>query len=121
MSTATTSRARARRRDLRHVEGDREGEHDVGKRHQRRDQDRAEHDVPVDRGLDQLLEVLEAGVVDDLAAEVVELPERCDEQDRERSQIRDQQPADRPRQQQRQLKAGPAPEVSGYGRQMTSP
>jgi hypothetical protein len=53
--------------------------------------------------------------VDDLAAEVVELPQRRDEQDRERSQVRDQEPADRPRQQQRELKAGPAPEISGYG------
>ena len=67
-------------------------------------------DRPVDRRLDQLLEVLEAVLVDDLAAEVVELPQRRDEQDRERAQVRDQQPADRPRQQQRQLQAGPAPE-----------
>jgi hypothetical protein len=56
--------------------------------------------------------------VDDLAAEVVELPQRRDEQDRERSEIRDQEPADRPRQQQRQLQAGPAPEISGYNGQL---
>jgi hypothetical protein len=56
--------------------------------------------------------------VDDLAAEVVELPQRRDEQDRERSEICDQEPADRPRQQQRQLKAGPAPEISGYDGQL---
>jgi hypothetical protein len=38
--------------------------------------------------------------VDDLAAEVVELPQRRDEQDRQRPEVRDDQPANRPRQQQ---------------------
>jgi hypothetical protein len=56
--------------------------------------------------------------VDDLAAEVVELPQRREEEDRERSQVCDQEPADRPRQQQRQLQAGPAPEISGYSGQL---
>ena len=57
---------RPRRRDLRHVEGDREREHGVGDRHRGRDQHRPLRDRPVDVALPELLEVLEAVVVDDL-------------------------------------------------------
>jgi len=38
--------------------------------------------------------------VDDLGGERVELPERGYEQDRERPEVRDYEPAERPRQQQ---------------------
>ena len=89
--------------DLGHEEGDREGEQRVGDGDERGDPDRAEGDPPVDVVLPQQLEVVERRLLDDLAAEVVELPEGRDEEDDERAEVGDGEPAQRPAEQQPEL------------------
>jgi hypothetical protein len=53
--------------------------------------------------LPQQPEVVERRLLDDLAAEVVELPERRDEQDDERTQIGDGEPSQRSAEQQAEV------------------
>ena len=69
------------------------------------DPDRPQRDRAVDVVVPQRLEVDRAVRVNDLAAELVQVPERGDEQDRQRAQVGDHQPAQRAGEQQRHLGA----------------
>ena len=75
--------------------------------------DRPPDDVAVDRFVDERFEVFEAEALDQLAAERVDGPEGGDQQDRERAQVADDQPADRAGQQRPDLEAGAAVEEVG--------
>ena len=68
-----------------------------------REPDRPDRDRPVDVGREELLEVLERRLGDDVAAERVQPPERRDEQDDQRAEVGDEQPAERRGEQQGQL------------------
>ena len=111
MRTATTRIAFVRH--LRHVEGNREGEDRVGDRDQGRDEDGAQDDRPVDGFIEERFEVFEAEALLELAADRVDRPEGGDQQDRERAQVADDQPPDRPGQEGADLQARTAVEEVG--------
>ena len=72
-----------------------------------------QRDRPVDGLVDEGLEVVEAEGLADLAAERVDAPERGDQQDRERAEVADDQPADRAGEQGADLQPGAAMEEVG--------
>ena len=75
--------------------------------------DGAPDDVAVDRFVDQRFEVFEAESLDHFAAERVDRPEGGDQQDRQRAEVADHQPADRAGEQRPHLQAGAAVEEAG--------
>ena len=79
----------------------------------RRDQDRAADDRPVDRFVPEDFEVFEGEVLLELAADRVDRPEGGDQEEGERAQVADDQPADRAGQQGPDLKAWTAVEEVG--------
>ena len=103
-----------RRRDAGHVIGDREGEDHAGQRYGNGHPDRAKGHRPIERVRRDLDEVVERRLADDESGERVAGPERVQEKDRQGSEIGDDEPADRPGQEQ--SKADPRPPMEG-GRQ----
>ena len=101
-------------RHLGHVEGDREGQEHVGDRDGGRDGDRAQGNRPVHRLVDERLEVVQREGLGHLAGERVDVPERRCEQDRQRPQVADHQPAKRARQQAADGQPGTAGEQPGH-------
>ena len=109
----------ARRGHSRDVERDREAHDDAGQRHERRHQERAERDRPVDVGRRDGDVVAQRRRRDDVPGEGIDRPERADEEERERSQVGDQQPAERGGEQQPELGSRSAVQRAGQGPQPT--
>ena len=86
---------RARGRDSRHVVREREREHRVGDRDVDRHADRPHGDVAVDRLLEQLFEVVERPRVHDLGRERLRAPEGREQEEEQRPQVDDDEPAER--------------------------
>ena len=84
-----------RARDPGHEHRDRERDDHVRDRHERRDRDGSEDDRAIDRLVDDRLEVVERQGLDEQAGEFVQPPERGDQQDRQRAEVDDAEPAHR--------------------------
>jgi len=95
------------------IEGDREGDHRVGQGHQQGGADRPPDDRLVDRFVDQRFEVFEGEFLDGQPAQRVDRPEGGDQQQGERAQVADHQPAHRAGEERPYLQAPTALEEAG--------
>ena len=103
-----------RRGDAGHVVGDREGEQRIGQGDRHRDPDRPQRDGAVDRVAEDLVERLQRPVErSHLAGEGILRPEGVHQQDEQRAEVDDHDPAERDEEEEPQLCPGPRVQPAG--------